>query len=214
MIYAFYVSGQAGRLRRLLQLEHKVLSDTRLVITDSERVLDLEQSLEEIGIELYCFALKKGRKNNLDLSDFLLKKLNEFKVDYCFCFGDNILKGELLEKYKLRIINFHPSVLPLFPGRRAVDKAVSDNSTILLGNTAHFVDDGIDTGPIIMQSIVSKSYMTMSSIDSILDLQLEMLARIYDYLELGKIRINDANEVCIDVEGFVHQAGFYFNTHE
>lgn len=96
--------------------------------------------------------MKRGKKN-LELSNNLLQVLREYEIDYCFSFGAHILKGKLLEEYENRIINFHPSLLPAYPGIKSIDRAIADKVN-LLGNTVHFIDAGMDTGPIIMQSVI------------------------------------------------------------
>ena len=192
MNYAFYISGKAGRLRELININSNVLSYTRLVITDSEENSDLKDILAKMNIKFFEIKYVRSKKNmNLILSEFLLKNFQEFDVDYCFSFGDHILKGELLEIYKNKIINFHPSLLPLYPGRKAIDKAMKDDSSILLGNTAHFIDDGVDTGPVILQTVVSKSYFENNDYAKILNLQLDMLEFIHDNLIEESIKIFD-----------------------
>ena len=64
-----------------------------------------------------------------------------------------ILSPEFIKKFKNRILNIHPSILPAFPGldaqRQAIESGVSHS-----GCTVHFVDEGVDTGPIIVQKTV------------------------------------------------------------
>jgi phosphoribosylglycinamide formyltransferase-1 len=64
-----------------------------------------------------------------------------------------ILSSEFIKKFKNRILNIHPSILPAFPGldaqRQAIESGVSHS-----GCTVHFVDDGVDTGPILVQETV------------------------------------------------------------
>ena len=64
-----------------------------------------------------------------------------------------ILKGEFLQAYANRVINIHPSLLPSFPGLEAWRQAL-DYGVKVTGCTVHFVDQGIDTGPILGQQTV------------------------------------------------------------
>jgi phosphoribosylglycinamide formyltransferase 1 len=64
-----------------------------------------------------------------------------------------ILKGEFLRAYAQRVINIHPSLLPSFPGLEAWKQAL-DYGVKFTGCTVHFVDQGVDTGPIIAQQTV------------------------------------------------------------
>ncbi|MBZ4664229.1 MAG: purN [Caloramator sp.] len=74
----------------------------------------------------------------------------------------SILKGDILKDYKDRIINLHPSLLPKFGGVGMygdnVHRAVLDNREKITGCTVHFVDEGVDTGRIILQRTVSVDY--------------------------------------------------------
>ena len=64
-----------------------------------------------------------------------------------------ILNPEFVNQYKGRIINIHPALLPSFPGLHAQRQAV-EHGVKFSGCTVHFVDDGVDTGPIILQAVV------------------------------------------------------------
>ncbi len=64
-----------------------------------------------------------------------------------------ILTGELIERYRNRILNIHPSLLPAFPGSDAVAHAL-EHGVKITGVTVHFVDEEVDHGPIIAQRAV------------------------------------------------------------
>ena len=64
-----------------------------------------------------------------------------------------ILSPEFIKKFKNRILNIHPSILPAFPGLDAQRQAIEAGVTHS-GCTVHFVDEGVDTGPIIVQETV------------------------------------------------------------
>jgi phosphoribosylglycinamide formyltransferase-1 len=213
MNYAFYVSGNAGRLRKIIDNKFEVLKNTKVVISDSDSTCDLSEKLKYLGIDFKYFNYKKQKGINEKLSEFILNIFMTYKVDYCFCFGDHILKGKLLETYKNKIINFHPSILPLYPGRKAIDQAVKDDATILLGNTAHFIDEGVDTGPIIMQSVLSKDVLQKDNYNAVLDMQLPMLKLIYNSIQNDEMRIKDRSVFLLKKEGIAEPTIFY-NTYE
>lgn len=198
---AFYVSGNAGRLREIIKhTSDEFYNTTKLIVCDNKKNDDLKHVLANTGITFFSFDYEQLHCNSKirskKLSDLLLLKFLDKEIDYCFCFGDHILKGDLLIEYKNKIINFHPSILPGFPGRKAIDQALNSNS-ILLGNTAHFIDEGIDTGPIIMQSILSKNYFKKNGYNSILNHQVTMYGKILDCLKKGLISIDNENNVLI-----------------
>ena len=64
-----------------------------------------------------------------------------------------LLGEELLERFPQAVINVHPSLLPAFPGMRAIDQALAYGVKVF-GVTVHFVDAGVDTGPVILQAAV------------------------------------------------------------
>jgi phosphoribosylglycinamide formyltransferase-1 len=205
---AFYVSGNASRLIKVIEQYPSIIENTFLVINDEAPNEKLGNLLKSACIEYIEYSYKekglKGNMKNIYTSNLLLNKFKEFKIDFSFCFGGRILKGELLEKYKNKIINFHPSILPMFPGVNSIDQALFSNS-FLLGNTAHFVDEGTDTGPIIMQSILHSK--TFTSYDIVLDLQLPMIYQIFCWLIEKRIFV-EGNKVVIEKANYI-QPTFY-----
>jgi len=64
-----------------------------------------------------------------------------------------LLSPVLVSAFNLRIMNIHPSLLPVFPGLNAVEQALAHGVKIT-GCTVHFVDEGLDSGPVILQEAV------------------------------------------------------------
>lgn len=193
MNFAFYVSGNAARLRKLLEEDHELLKDVRVIFSEEKSTEYLQPLLAEKGIRYHLCDYTKIEKTldrNLEMSNKLWEVLQAYEIDYCFCFGNHILKGELLKKFENRIINFHPSLLPLFPGRYAIDQAVKAGVKEL-GNTAHFIDAGVDTGPIILQHAVSMKVFKEEGYAGVLDYQLLMLKELYESLKLNKVKVRN-----------------------
>lgn len=181
--FGFYVANNSTRLIKYLEA-YKDYTNCNLIIhtgIENQKLLDIVRTNK-----LTYFHIETT--NNLELSNKILTLLSEHEIEYMFCFGDRILKGDLLIKYYNKIINFHPSLLPAFKGLNAIDQALN-NSCLLLGNTAHFINDKIDDGLIIMQSILPKSNYTCY--DDVLDMQLPMLRQIIQWLEEERIYIID-----------------------
>lgn len=85
---------------------------------------------------------------------FILQELDRFQVEFIVLAGYLRLIGStLLDRYLGRIINIHPSLLPAFPGKDGVGQALAAKVQET-GVTIHFVDQGMDTGPIIAQKVI------------------------------------------------------------
>ena len=160
MKVAFYISGRAGRLMKYLKSTSPDSHESiKLVISDDVVDPNVRECLKQSNISLVEFPYNEiigesNKERNGKLSDLILERLQSFGIDYCISFGSHILSGKLLDEYKYRLINFHPALLPMFPGRCAIDQAVAHGNTLLVGNTCHFIDSGVDTGPTIMQSAI------------------------------------------------------------
>lgn len=211
MNVAFYVSGNASRLRKVLALaDEDLIRSTKLIFSDDRKNEDLKTVAASLGVDYQCMhfkdIVKTAKSKSLIMSDMLLGLLKKHKVDYCFSFGAHLLVGDLLREYEYRIINFHPSVLPMFPGISAIDQAVEATAN-LLGNTAHFIDAGIDTGPIIMQNVISGKLFSPDNYDIVLDHQLPMLKQIFRWLNDGRLQV-EGNKVVIEGANYYQPAFF------
>ena len=84
----------------------------------------------------------------------IVEKLKPLEIDYIFLAGYmRVVTPVLLSQYPNRIINIHPSLLPKFSGLEAIHRAFVANEPVT-GVTIHYIDEGVDTGPIIKQSQV------------------------------------------------------------
>lgn len=200
----FYISGSATRLYKFLNknFNSPFIKDIKLIVSDMptpDFQLDLFSKLgiDYKYIDYNCLGDKSATRN-LNLSNILLDLNNSLKIDYMISFGGHILAGNLLNEYKWKLINFHPAILPMYPGRKAIDQAVEHGNTMLVGNTAHFIDEGMDTGKIIMQSVLPlKSFKDKGNdYDVILDMQVEMLEKLLIVLNDNRIIIEN-DEVVI-----------------
>lgn len=110
-----------------------------------------------------CPAIEKARRHGVPTNVIrqpsvalfcarLLEYLETSRVDYVVSFFTRLFVGELLRRYADRIINLHPSLLPSFKGLHGFEEAVS-YGVRFVGTTIHFVDERMDTGRIIMQTV-------------------------------------------------------------
>ena len=98
----------------------------------------------------------------------LLKECRKHDVDKVFLLGFNyLLKHSFLQAYKGAIVNVHPSLLPAFKGKRAIQQAM-EYGVKITGLTTHLIDDKLDEGKIICQEAISiDSSMTFDAIDQL-----------------------------------------------
>lgn len=154
---AVLISGNGSNLQAIIDAIAKGILNCEIeaVISDKPLVYGLERASQR-GIKNYTLDKKKYGAN---LSEEILK-IVEDKADLIVLAGFlSVLKGELLSKFKNKIINIHPALIPSFCGNgmygiKVHEKAI-EYGVKYSGCTVHFVDDGTDTGPIILQKIVS-----------------------------------------------------------
>ena len=116
-------------------------------------VVDRAQSL---GIN-WVFVDPKGFPSREEYDAKVVSILKHLEVDLvCLAGYMMVLTGVFVRAFEGRIMNIHPALLPSFPGLRAQKKAV-DYGVKVSGATVHFVDEGVDTGPVIIQAVVPVS---------------------------------------------------------
>jgi phosphoribosylglycinamide formyltransferase 1 len=125
-----------------------------LVLSDVENAGILERARER-GLPARFIPPGKFRaKLDEPAEAAFLEALRQAEVDLVALAGFmRILKGELLRAFDHKVVNIHPALLPAFPGLEAWKQAL-DYGAKMTGVTVHFVDQGVDTGPIIAQEAV------------------------------------------------------------
>ena len=116
---------------------------------------------QKLGVKTEIIESKGFRGSRLDYDKKVISVLTKNGVTQknglvCLAGFMRILSPEFVKKYKNKIINIHPALLPSFSGLDAQKQAVEYGSKYS-GCTVHFVDSGVDTGPIILQKIVKIS---------------------------------------------------------
>ena len=113
---------------------------------------------QRLGIKTEVIKSKDFKGSRAEYDKKIISTLEKYGVTpknglVCLAGFMRIISPEFVKKYKNRIINIHPALLPAFPGLDAQKQAI-DYGSKYSGCTVHFVDSGVDTGPIILQSIV------------------------------------------------------------
>ncbi len=171
------VSGSGTNLQSIIDaIESKRLNAViKVIISDKPGAFALERAKKH-GIP-HEVILKKGFPSREEFDRFLSERLNEYGVELVVLAGFmRIISKVMLEAFPMRIMNIHPSLLPSFPGLDVQKKAL-DFGVKFSGCTVHFVDEGLDNGPIIIQAAVP-----VNNNDTVEDLKKRILAeehRIY-----------------------------------
>ena len=135
----------------------KIPINPAIVISNKHDARGLEIA-RKIGIKTEVIESKDFKGDRWEYDKKIITVLEKHGVTpknglVCLAGFMRIISPEFVKKYKNRIINIHPALLPAFPGLDAQKQAIEYGSKYS-GCTVHFVDSGVDTGPIILQSVV------------------------------------------------------------
>ena len=157
---AVCVSGGGTNLQAIIDaMEHKTITNAeiKVVISNNKDVYALERAKNH-NIEGICIS-PKDYDNRTAFNQAFLEKLDSYQVDLVVLAGFLVvIPPEMIARYRNRIINIHPSLIPSFCGTGyyglKVHEGVLSRGVKVTGATVHFVDEGTDTGPIILQKAV------------------------------------------------------------
>ena len=112
-----------------------------------------------------------------------------------------LLSPEFVARFRNRVINVHPALLPSFPGIDAVQQAI-DHGSKVTGVTVHFVDEGVDSGPIIVQRAVSiaESRNWDETEKEIHAAEHELLPETIRMIAAGRVRIDETNPRLVHID--------------
>ena len=113
---------------------------------------------KKMGVQIEIVDSSKYKGKRLQYDKKIISTLKKYKVTpsnglICLAGFMRIISPYFIKEYKNKILNIHPALLPAFPGLDAQKQAIKFGSKFS-GCTVHFVDEGIDTGPIIIQEVV------------------------------------------------------------
>ena len=160
MKIAVCVSGGGTNLQAIIDaIDNGTITNTQIevVISNNADAYALERA-RNAGIEAVCIS-PRSYESRADFNEDFLKQLNSYNVDLVVLAGFLVvIPPKMIEQYRNRIINIHPSLIPSFCGTGyyglKVHEGVLARGVKVTGATCHFVDEGTDTGPIILQKAV------------------------------------------------------------
>lgn len=151
---AVFASGSGTNFQAIADAarEGRLDVEVALLVCDRPNAKVVERGAAA-GVETFAFRAKDYPSKQAYETE-IVDRLRERQIDLVVLAGYmRILSATLLEPYEGRIVNIHPSLLPAFPGLDAIGQALAHGVKVT-GVTVHFVDGGMDTGPIIAQRVV------------------------------------------------------------
>lgn len=149
---AVFCSGFGSNLQAIIDAirSKKLKVRIALVIADVPHAYALKRA-QKAKIPTVIIRPKAGEKR-IDYDKRIIEQLKKYKVDYIILAGFmRLLSKYFVRSYKNKILNIHPALLPSFKGTHGVRDALHYGVKIA-GPTVHFVDEGLDSGAIILQS--------------------------------------------------------------
>lgn len=158
---AVCVSGGGTNLQAIIDgIENQTITNAeiKVVISNNKNAYALERAKQH-GIEAVCISPKDYESRDAFNEEFLAK-LDLYEVDLVVLAGFLVvIPPQMIKEYRNRIINIHPSLIPSFCGTGYYGLKVHEGALArgvkVTGATVHFVDEGTDTGPIILQKAVA-----------------------------------------------------------
>jgi phosphoribosylglycinamide formyltransferase-1 len=195
-------SGGGTNLQAILDQLHGGEEGIEVVGVGSDKpgAMALERS-EKVGIETGVFpAADYGGRDERDraLGDWIEGREPDLVVLAGYM---QLLSADFVARFRNRVINVHPALLPAFPGIDAVQQAI-DHGSKITGVTVHFVDEGVDSGPIILQRPVpvAPSRNWAETERAIHATEHALLPETIRMLAAGRVRIDDQNPRLVHID--------------
>ncbi len=153
------ISGRGSNMESILKSikKKKIPINPAIVISNKHNAKGLKIA-KKLGVKIEVVESKGFKGTRAEYDKEIVSILTKYRVTpkkglVCLAGFMRIISPEFTKKYKNRIINIHPSLLPAFPGLDSQKQALEYGAKVS-GCSVHFVDSGMDTGPIIIQAVV------------------------------------------------------------
>ena len=201
------VSGGGANLQAIIDgVEAGTITNTEIVgvISNNKNAFALERAKKH-GISAECISPKDYESRDIFNKQFL-ERVNAYKPDLIVLAGFLVvIPPEMIAEYRNRMINIHPSLIPAFCGTGyyglKVHEAALKRGVKVVGATVHFVDEGTDTGPIILQKAVEvQNGDTPEILQKRVMEQAEwkIMPEAIDLIANGKVTVEDGRTVICD----------------
>lgn len=201
------VSGGGTNLQAIIDgVEAGTITNTEIVgvISNNKNAFALERAKKH-GISAECISPKDYESRDIFNKQFL-ERVNAYKPDLIVLAGFLVvIPPEMIAEYRNRMINIHPSLIPAFCGTGyyglKVHEAALKRGVKVVGATVHFVDEGTDTGPIILQKAVEvQNGDTPEILQKRVMEQVEwkIMPEAIDLIANGKVTVEDGRTVICD----------------
>ena len=198
------VSGGGTNLQAIIDsVENGTITNTKIVgvISNNQNAYALERAGKH-GISAECIS-PKNFENRAVFNEKLLERVNSYEPDLIVLAGFLVvIPPEMIAAYRNRMINIHPSLIPAFCGTGyyglKVHEAALARGVKVVGATVHFVDEGTDTGPIILQKAVEvECGDTLEILQRRVMEQAEwtILPQAIDLIANGRVKVEDGKTV-------------------
>lgn len=194
------VSGGGTNLQAIIDsVKDGTITNTQIVgvISNNKNAYALKRA-EENGIPSMCVSPKEFETRDI-FNEKLLEAVDGYEPDLVVLAGFLVvIPPEMIKKYENRMINIHPSLIPSFCGKGyyglKVHEAALARGVKVVGATVHFVDEGTDTGPIILQKAVEVQQEDTPEVlqHRVMEqAEWKILPRAIDLIANGKVQVAD-----------------------
>jgi phosphoribosylglycinamide formyltransferase 1 len=193
-------SGAGTNLQAILDRVHGGEAEVVAVASDKPGAMALKRA-RDVGIDAAVFPAGEHADRaarDLAIADWL----DEREVGLVVLAGFmQLLDPAFVRRFERRMINVHPALLPSFPGLDAIGQAL-DHGVKVTGVTVHFVDEGVDTGPIIAQRAVpvppDRDRAALE--EAIHATEHELLPEVVRMIAAGRVRVDETNPRLVRVD--------------
>jgi phosphoribosylglycinamide formyltransferase 1 len=198
---AVLASGTGTNLQAILDRVHGRDGITIACVASNNEGATALRRAREAGVETAVFerdAHRDREARDAALGDWL----EERDVDLIVLAGYmELLSRSFVARFRNRIVNVHPALLPSFPGLRAIEQAL-EHGVRVTGVTVHFVDEGVDSGPIILQRAVPvpEDRDAEALEEEIHRVEHELLPEAIRMIAAGRVRLDGRNPRLVRVE--------------